>query len=106
MEKFTKVVTDIEQLKNYKDDLKMSISVLAKNESEANEKFGNLGLNYPYKIVSVKEDIDTNKELSAEEVIKNEWAKKPSSMDSYEFYHLMRNENYDGSIIKTVIGVV
>ena len=58
------------------------------------------------KIVSVKEDIDTNKDLSAEEVIKNAWAKKPSSMDSYEFYHLMRNENYDGSIIKTVIGVV
>lgn len=58
------------------------------------------------KFTKVVEDISTNKELSAEEIIKQEWAKKPNNMDSYEFYHLMRNENYDGSIIKQVIGVV
>jgi hypothetical protein len=58
------------------------------------------------KFTKVVEDIDNNKELSAEEVIKAEWAKKPNNIDSYEFYHLMRNENYDGAIIKSVIGVV
>ncbi len=58
------------------------------------------------KFTKVVEDINTNKELSAEEIIRGEWAKKPNNIDSYEFYHLMRNENYDGSIIKSVIGVV
>lgn len=106
MEKFTKVVVDVEQLKNYKADIKMSISVMAKNESEANEKFNDLGLDYPYEVTSVKEDLNNTKDLSAEEIIRAEWAKKPTNVDSYEFYHLMRNENFDGSIIKQVIGVV
>lgn len=46
---------------------------------------------------------DSEQEESASDIIRDKW-EKFTSKDSYEFYHLMRKEGYDGPIILDAIG--
>jgi hypothetical protein len=104
MEKFTKVVVESEQLKNFKADIKTTLSFVAKDKDTVLNKIKEMKTEDNYQIISIKEDIDGNKELSADQIIKSE-KNKHSNMDSYEFYHLMRVEGYDGDVIKNAIGL-
>jgi len=55
------------------------------------------------KFTKIVEDVQKDKELSAEEVILDQWNNRPSNIDSFEFYHLMREEGYDGTVILNII---
>ena len=114
MNKFTKIVEDIEQLKKYKADVKISIVVSARNEAEAGDlidrKFPSIEGQTHYEITSIEpcgenimEDVNPTKDLSANEIILGEWNNKQSNEDSFEFYHRMREEGYDGN---TILGVI
>ena len=114
MNKFTKIVEDIEQLKKYKADVKISIVVSARNEAEAGDlidrKFPTIEGQTHYEITHIEpcsegivEDVNPTKDLTAEEIIVGEWNNKKPNEDSFEFYHRMREEGYDGN---TILGVI
>jgi hypothetical protein len=120
MKKFTKVLEEVENLRNYKIKAEIELIVEAETEGEAgylgDSILGGIEEQFIYNIINIEETEDRINESNinldsiksngktTEEQIELAWEqefgdKEPTGTEKMEWYHQMRNAGYDGIMI-------
>jgi hypothetical protein len=120
MRRFTKILEESENLKNYKIKAEIELIIEAYTEGEAgylgDSILGSIEEQFSYSILNIEETEDSINESSLdldsikssrktiEEQIKMAWEqefsdKKPSETEKMEWYYKMRLAGYDGILI-------
>jgi hypothetical protein len=120
MKKFSKVLEEVENLKNYKVKAEIELIVEADTEGEAgylgDSILGGIKEQFSYSILNIEEtedkinesnlDLDSIKSngKTLEEQIEMAWEqefgdKEPTRTEKMEWYHKMRLAGYDGILI-------